>query len=180
MALSAELREIAALAGAEAAHRGHEEAGPADLLTALYVWDERVDGPLRKSTGVTARLLRPRAAGGGRRRGQMVPLSSEAADLFARSVTPQDLVRLLLGRPELSALVRDAGGDPGSAMAAELPPAMVCPGCCRPLADGLESRTLRTSVDGHPATFVALVCPGCERVISLGRGEPARRRMLGL
>src|SRR2546429_620374 len=82
VALSAELREIAAVAGAEAAHGGHEEAGPADLLTALYVWDERIDGPLRKSTGVTARLLRPRAAGGGRRRGQMVPLSSEAADLF--------------------------------------------------------------------------------------------------
>ena len=180
MAPQPELREIAALAAAEAAHCHHELATPAHLLTALLIWDERVDGTLRRSTGIAAKSLRAQvrktSPGGHGRPGFPSPLSEEVKDLLKAAATPEELLRSLLADPELTDLMRRAGGDPGAAHMAPTVAVPSCPACGRPLSEGVRAQDFRTLVGGAPRSMTAWTCRGCGRLLGVSAAEEGRSR----
>ena len=175
-----DLREIAALAAAEAAHCHHDVATPAHLLTALLIWDERVDGPLRRSTGIAAKSMRAQVRkawpGGHGRPGFPSPLSEEVKNLLKAASTPEELLRSLLADPELTDLMRRAGGDPGAAHVAPAAAVPSCPACGRPLSEALRAQDFRTLVAGAERPMTAWTCRGCGRLLGVSTAEERRPR----
>lgn len=177
-----DVREIAVLAAAEASHCRHTEALPEHLLTAFFIWDERVAGPYRDAAGVRARdirkIVRRRLPPAKRRPGPMADLSAAAQALVEAADSPASMLSSLLDVETVTELLLESGGDPSAMTVVAVGAYPTCPNCDASIADGIKSRMVRVPVGQNVKVMLTWSCAGCGELLGISPPESGRSGIL--